>query len=179
MNGRNRLHVRALSDASRRSFDCRGFTLLELSIVVFIVSVLAMLAVPVLKRTILESRATAVVNDLRVFSATFQTYAHERGDWPTEETEPGVPPPSMAASLGTTNWAQQTPIGGHYTWAPNSLHQGERYRAAIVLASTAESKVTADRNQLEQIDRIFDDGNLATGNFRLGYRNFPVLVIEH
>ena len=44
----------------RSPFDARGFSLLELSIVVFIVSVLALLAVPVLKRVTLESRAAAV-----------------------------------------------------------------------------------------------------------------------
>ena len=67
-------------------------------------------------------RSTA---DLRVFSAAFQSYAQEKGDWPPGDAVPGAFPPGMAGHLGKTNWERVTPVGGLYTWAPNSLHQGE------------------------------------------------------
>ncbi len=156
-----------------------GFSLLELSVVIFIISVIAAIAVPAFKSALLESRARAVANDLRVFTAAFQAYAQEKGDWPDGDAVPGAFPPGMSGQLGKTNWEAVTPIGGRYTWAPNSLQQGERYHAAIVLSSTDATKVTTDKRQLEEIDRVLDDGDLTTGNFRLGYRNFPVWVIEH
>lgn len=156
-----------------------GFTLLELSIVVFIISVLAALAVPALKQVMLESRSTAVANDLRVFRDAFADYAHEHGDWPPGGGQPGEFPAGMAGRLGKTNWERVTPIGGRYQWAPGSLHQGERYRAAIVIASLEDNNVSSDRKQLEDLDRRIDDSDLEAGNFRLGYRNFPVFVIEH
>jgi prepilin-type N-terminal cleavage/methylation domain-containing protein len=156
-----------------------GFSLLELSVVVFIISVIAAFAVPALKQTLLESRARAVANDLRVYAGAFQAYAQEKGDWPAGDAVPGAFPTGMTGSLGKTNWERVTPIGGRYTWAPHSLHAGERYHAAILLASTTGTEVSADKRQLLEIDRTIDDGDLDTGNFRLGYRNFPVFVIEH
>jgi prepilin-type N-terminal cleavage/methylation domain-containing protein len=156
-----------------------GFTLLELSIVLLIVSVIAIFAAPAIKETILEARARAVAHDLRVYASAFQTYAQEKGDWPPGDAVPGSFPAGMSGRLGQTNWERVTPVGGRYTWQPDSLHQGERYHAAILLSSTSDTKVTTDRKQLEEIDRAIDDGNLETGNFRLGYRNFPVFVIEH
>lgn len=146
---------------------------------VFIISVLAAVAVPAFKQTILESRARAVANDLRVFATALQTYAQEKGDWPAGDGVPGAFPTGMAGALGKTNWERVTPIGGHYTWAPNSLQQGERYHAVIVISSTDDSAVSAEKKQLLEIDRAIDNGDLDTGNFRLGYRNFPVFVIEH
>jgi prepilin-type N-terminal cleavage/methylation domain-containing protein len=157
----------------------RGFSLLELSVVIFIISVIAAFAVPALKQTLLESRARAVANDLRVYAGAFQAYAQEKGDWPAGDAVPGAFPAGMTGSLGKTNWERVTPIGGRYTWAPNSLQQGEHYHAVIVLSSTPDAAVSSDKKQLLEIDRTIDDGDLETGNFRLGYRNFPIFVIEH
>ena len=165
--------------APARVFGKAGFTLLELSIVVFIISVVAALAVPALKQVNLEARSSATANDLRVFSGALQTYVHEHGDWPPGTGTPGEYPAGMEGYLGPTNWARVTPIGGHYTWAPNSLQQGERYRAVIMISSAGDDQVTSDRLQLEDLDRKIDDGDLTSGNFRLGYRNYPVSVLEH
>lgn len=163
--------------ARRLPNEC-GFTILELSVVVFIISVLAALAVPAIKKTVLEARSAAVVNDLRVFGGVLQSYAHERGDWPAGPAEPGAFPPGMEGYLRTTNWENPTPIGGLYTWSPHTIQQGERYRAAIVLSTLGENKVSADRLQLTDLDRRLDDGNLDTGKLRLGFRNHPVYVLE-
>lgn len=152
---------------------------MELSVVVFIVSVLAALGVPALKKVNLEARSVAVVNDLRVFSSAFQSYAHERGDWAPGNGTPGAFPPGMEGYLGPTSWQRPTPIGGRYTWDPNSTQQGERYRAVIILSSTSDHPVTTDLAQLLDLDRRIDDGDLAAGNFRLGFRNYPIFVLEH
>jgi prepilin-type N-terminal cleavage/methylation domain-containing protein len=156
-----------------------GFTLLELSIVIFIISIVAAFAIPALKQVSLRARASTVENDLRVFAAAFQAYAHDHGDWPGGDAVPGQFPPGMAGYLAKTNWERPSPIGGRYTWAPNSLQQGERYHAVVVISSVEGNPVTTEKNQLELIDRDMDDAALDTGNFRLGYRNFPVFVIEH
>lgn len=147
--------------------------------VVFIISAIAALAVPALKQVSLEARSVTVANDLRVFSGAFQAYVHDRGDWPAASDGTGTFPPGMDGYLSQTNWERLTPIGGRYTWNPNSLQQGERYRAVIVIATVDEDKVTTDRRQLEDLDRRLDDGDLTTGVFRLGYRNFPTFVLEH
>ena len=163
----------------RDRFGERGFTLVELAVVVFIISVLAAVAVPALKKANLEARSVAVANDLRVFAGAFQAFTHEHGDWPPGGGTPGAFPAGMEGYLGPTSWQRVTPIGGFYTWDPNSAQQGERYRAVIILASANGQAVTADKIQLVDLDRRIDDGDLDAGNFRLGFRNYPVFVLEH
>lgn len=165
--------------ASAVPADCRGFTLLELAVVVAIISVVLAVCVPLARHLIIQARASALENDLRVFTAAFQSYANEHGDWPAGDGTPGAFPDGMAAYLSSSNWQRRTPVGGNYTWDPNSLQQGSRHRAVIVIASTPDNPVTSDRVQLLEIDQKFDDGELATGTFVLGYRNYPAYILEH
>jgi type II secretory pathway pseudopilin PulG len=150
-----------------------------LSVVVLIIGILAAAAVPALKKNAINSRSSAVMNDLRVFSGAFQAYAQEHGDWPTGGSAPGVFPPGMDGYLGTTSWSRTTPIGGNYQFATQSPQGGGRYAAVIIISSVDGNPVTSDANQLTDIDTKLDDGNLSTGNFFLGYRNYPVFVLEH
>ena len=119
------------------------------------------------------------MNDLRVYSGAFQAYAQEHGDWPPGGTPPGTFPPGMEGYLSQTNWSRKTPIGGNYQFATQSPQEGGRYAAVIIIASNGANTVTSDFNQLSDIDSKLDDGNLATGNFFLGFRNYPVFVLEH
>jgi prepilin-type N-terminal cleavage/methylation domain-containing protein len=130
-----------------------GFSLVELAVVVLVIGILAAAAVPALKKNAINARTSAVLNDLRVYAGAFQAYAQEHGDW--------------------------TPIGGNYQFATQSPQAGNRYAAVIIISSNGTNQVTSDFNQLSDMDNKLDDGNLATGNFFLGYRNYPVYVLEH
>jgi prepilin-type N-terminal cleavage/methylation domain-containing protein len=168
-----------VTPATRRPFGCAAFTLIELAIVVGIISIVIAMAIPSAHQLLLQARSGAVENDLRVFSAAFQAYANEHGDWPAGDGTPGAFPIGMEGYLAQTNWQRRTPFGGNYTWDPNSLQQGLRYRAVIVLASTPNNAVTDELAQLTELDKKFDDGNLNAGSLFLGYRNYPVFVLEH
>jgi type II secretory pathway pseudopilin PulG len=148
-------------------------------VVVLIIGMLAAVAVPQLKKNMISARSSAVMNDLRVYSGAFQAYAQEHGDWPPGGGAPGVFPPGMDGYLSQTNWSRTTPIGGNYQFATQSPQAGGRYAAVNIIASTLNNAVSSDSNQLSDIDRKLDDGNLTTGNFFLGYRNYPVFVLEH
>ncbi len=153
--------------------------MVELSVVVLIIGILAALSVPALVKSRINTRSSIVMNDLRVFSGAFQAYAQEHGDWPPGGNSPGVFPPGMDGYLNQTNWGRVSPIGGLYQWATQSAQGGNHYAAVIIIASVPGNPVTSDFIQLSDIDRKLDDDNLTTGNFFLGFRNYPVFVLEH
>ena len=146
---------------------------------VLIIGILAAVSVPALLKSRINTRSSVVMNDLRVFAGAFQAYAQEHGDWPPGGMAPGVFPPGMDGYLNQTNWGRVTPIGGNYQFATQSPQAGGNYAAVIVISSVPGNPVSSDYIQLSDIDRKLDDGNLATGNFFLGYRNYPVFVLEH
>ena len=156
-----------------------AFSLVELAVTILIISIVAALGVPALKKARLNARSTAAINDLRVFAGAFQAYAQEKSDWPAATVAAAEIPAGMQPYLSTTGWERVSPIGGSYAWGRDTLQQGERYRAALLILNVGENRVTDDRRQLADIDRKIDDGNLDTGIFRLGFRNQPVFVIEH
>ncbi len=153
-----------------------AFSLVEIMVVVTIISMLAAMGVPALKSVKRRTIATAIGNDLRAFAAAFDVYAHETGNWPAEAAE-GVFPTEMANRIKPTDWLRITPLGGQYNWDNDQTHAGTRYRAAIAISSTASAPFNQDVDLLEAIDHVIDDGNLATGNFRLGADDEPVFII--
>lgn len=165
----------------RRGLNIRrraGFTLVEIMVVVVIISLVAAFGIPTITRIQIKARTAAVVNDLRVFAAVFQTYAHANGVWP-EETAAGVIPPELNDQLHNGPWAKPTPLGGLYNWENDQLHQGGfRPRAAITITLTGDAGTGFSLTQLRNIDEAIDDGDLATGMFRLGANNAPLFVIE-
>lgn len=170
--------IRPTRDKRWSSFrDERALTLVEMMVVVLIVGMLASLSMPAIKRATQSARTSAIVNDLRVFYSAFGNHAQQAGSYPPE-TAVGVMPPLMVDQLKTSSWQRKTPIGGLYNWDNNRNHGGTRYRAAIAISRSGTNRVTADNAQLLSIDRKIDDGNLRTGNFRLGAASEPVYIIE-
>ncbi len=156
----------------------RAFTLVEIAIVVLIIGLVASIAVPQIKKTIIAARSETVINDMRVFSQSFEHYLQEKGDWPSATSNPGEYPSGMDGYLNKTNWGRRTPIGGLYNWQSQARHSGLKITAAIAISSVDGNDVSSDRLQLEDIDRRIDDGDLSTGSFRLGFGNEPIYIIE-
>lgn len=170
--------AKQFSAQKKRPIAVGGFTLVEIMVVVVLISLLTMLAVPTMQKIRRKARASAIANDFRVYATAFQTYSHENGAWPAESAV-GVMPTGMDVYLKDGAWTRATPMGGHYNWENNQLHQnGFRPRAAIAITTTADAALLVDAEQLLYIDVAIDDGDLTTGNFRLGSGNGPLFVIE-
>lgn len=73
-----------------------GFTLLEVLIVSFLVSILAGLAMPNLQRALLRARAAEAIGALRVVRVAALQYFGEHGEWPRDVGR-GVVPSDLAA----------------------------------------------------------------------------------
>jgi len=160
-----------------------GLSLVELMIVVLIISMLFLAAIPAYQRIQRKARAAALTNDFRVFGAVFQAYAHEKGSWPAEAAAGVVPPGISSDDLQPAVWVKPTAMGGQFDWENNQQHPGGtspggRWRAALAITGTPIAPLTIDADLMQEIDEALDDGDLDTGNFRKGYGDCPILIIE-
>jgi type II secretory pathway pseudopilin PulG len=152
-------------------------------VVVLIISIIMALAVPSYQRVQKRARAGALVNDFRVFSGVLMSYAHSQGDWPAESAAGVVPTGLTGQDLKSDVWTRSTPIGGKFDWEfmqvhPGGTSPGGTWRAALAISDTSDSPLTVDLDLYQMIDEALDDGNLATGNFRLGNNNCPIMILE-
>lgn len=158
-------------------------SLVELMTVILIISILFVAAVPTYQQIQRKARATAIANNFRVFGAVFQAYAHERGSWPPESAAGLVPVGLTAQDIQIDAWTNPTPMGGQFDWESNQVHPGGtspggRWRAAIAINSTGVSPMLIDADLMETIDEALDDGDLTTGNFRAGFGDCPLYILE-
>jgi prepilin-type N-terminal cleavage/methylation domain-containing protein len=81
----------APSSRSRILKDTRGFTLVELLLVLAIISILAAVAQPNLHRALVKARATDVVGDLNVIKVAILTYQADQNEWPRDRNRGQIP----------------------------------------------------------------------------------------
>lgn len=72
--------------------DRRGFTLVELTVVVLIVSILAAIAQPQLHEVLLKARAAEALADMDVIRVAVYQYQSEKNVWPPDVGRGVVPP---------------------------------------------------------------------------------------
>ncbi len=156
----------------------RAVGMVELMVVLTIISMLVTVIAPSYQRIQRKARASALVNDFRVYSAVYLSHAHEVGSWPAETPAGVVPTEITSSEMKGDNWTRVTAIGGKFDWDYNQVHNGSTVRAAIGISDTVAAPLLVDLDMFEEMDRALDDGNLSTGNFVLGFGNSPVLILE-
>lgn len=115
--------ARGSAFSSRTPKKGRGFTLVELLVVISIIVVLASLAIPAALRTRLQSNETATVGNLRTISSAAESYRSTQN--------PPAYPPDFATMVNSnpayldTAWLSNQRQGYIYTFA--SAQQGETY----------------------------------------------------
>jgi prepilin-type N-terminal cleavage/methylation domain-containing protein len=150
----------------RRHLYGRGFTLIELMIVIVIIGIIAAIAIPNYRRSRDNAKIGRTATELKRLSAAFFAYAAEHGDFPPDSHL--NLPPGMDEYVNPAIWANETPLGGHYNWEGTDFYP---------YAGLSIFQPTAPNQQLIALDGMLDDGNLAIGRFRLGTNGRPTLII--
>ncbi|HSI74099.1 MAG TPA: prepilin-type N-terminal cleavage/methylation domain-containing protein [Fimbriimonas sp.] len=142
--------------SARRSLIRRGFTLIEILIVVIILGILASIVVPQFAKATGDSSNATFVHDIKLLARLIVVQQHQHGHWPADQL-PGIFPPEMAGKIDPGDWSKATPIGGNWD-----------YDAGVYGVLAGVSVELPDRTpaQMIEIDRMIDDGNLTTGAFR-------------
>jgi general secretion pathway protein G len=133
-----------------------GFTLTELMIVVAIIGLLATIAIPSFAHARERSLDVRFAADLRVAKDAFTEYAADHGKYPPDAL-PSVVPQGMADYLRRMDWTSPNTLGGQWDW--DNAQFGFK-------AGVSVYRPTASIGQMIKVDKLIDDGNLATGDFR-------------
>lgn len=145
----------------------RGFTLVEIMIVVVIIGLLAAMAIPAFQKVQTNSRVSRFVSDLRTFAGGLETMMLETGSLPGD---PGTGSLSgghaeLADYINAATYVQETSIGGR--WDIDSSDMGLNCVVGVDFGGAPDSQ---ELSMLEAVDELIDDGNLATGVFQ-GYES--------
>ena len=148
----------------------RGFTLVEIMVVVVIIGLLAALAIPAMKRVQRATQNNRAANDFRVFAQAFEVYSTTNGTWPNNVAAGVIPslPVPMTGDFKSDTWQSETVIGGRWNWDQGNFG----FAAGISI-----SNFTCDDAQLAEIDAKIDDGDLTTGNFQKVAPNLSLIHI--
>lgn len=92
----------------------KGFTIIEIMIVVAVLGILVTVAVPGYKQAKQSSLNARVMNDLRVFANAFQLYNFEKGAYPPDSHNAVGKPAEMVDYLPDA-WLHP-PAGGFWGW---------------------------------------------------------------
>jgi prepilin-type N-terminal cleavage/methylation domain-containing protein len=94
----------------------RGFTLVEIMIVVAIIAILAVIAIPSVLRAREQAHRTLFISALRVGRDACDAYVIENNGWPPDVNR-GVLPAGMATYFNAHfDWTAPTSIGGRWDW---------------------------------------------------------------
>ena len=87
MNYLNRLLTYTSSDEKKCNSGCRGFTLIELMIVVSIIGILAAIAVPNYQWGVIKAKESVLREDLYNFRTTIDQFHADQGKYPDSISE--------------------------------------------------------------------------------------------
>jgi len=139
----------------------KGFTLLELAVVVLTIGILAMIIAPRFANAQSSTKISAAAEDIKNITEAIEYFKASNGFWPLD-TKVGVIPPEVKHALKNDKlFTTPTPIGGIYDYENNKNYKTVNLRIRGTTATPPPTLVDA-----QLLDEYIDDGVLNTGKFR-------------
>lgn len=140
------------------SQSTRGYTLVEIMIVVVVIGLLAAMALPLFDTVRRGSENSRWINDVRVIKGAAEVFALQNSRWPDDGFPGQIPSDFVGTPLTEDVWLNPTSLGGEFDW--------EGPTSGIVTAGISTMEPRATMAQLQELDRAFDDNDLGTGSIR-------------
>lgn len=146
----------------------RGFTLVEIMIVVVVIGLLATIAIPLFGRVFQNGQNARFMSDLRTFRDALDICVAETGAL-DHGSSSGTLAPSLALYIQEGAFTEESPIGGNWD---------VEFNKSGVTLGVGVHNYTCSADQLADIDAAYDNGDLSSGNMRLitGGRYYWVLI---
>ena len=135
-----------------------GLTVVELMVCVVIIAFLVSYAFFLLSKRIEKAKYSNTATIARMINACALDFRSQTGNWPMDANN-SIAPPELLPYLRINYFATDTPLGGRWDW--NTKASPINQNGVSIRYATATE---LDRNMLQELDRLTDDGNLETGN---------------
>ena len=149
----------------------RGFSLIELVIVVVIIGILGAIAIPRISRGTEAARINAFVKEINALATAIDHYQVQTGNKVTDSST-GRTPTELKDYLQDNAWEGETPIGGFWDIEVNDRGVGMAIGVHFM-------GVTVDRDAAKEVDEVLDDGNLKSGVFQQLAPDRYYLILEN
>lgn len=147
--------------------DCRrGFTLVEIMIVVVIIGLLAALAIPAFQKVRTETQGNRVANDMRIFRDAVEAYVLKEGGFPVHDS--GGLPAVLQGWISQEKWNEGSALANG-AWEYYNPGNGT-YIPEIVL----DTPGGANSAIFQIVDEKLDDGSATSGS--ITYQDEYVLL---
>lgn len=134
----------------------KGFTLIEIMIVVLIIGLLAAMALPVFKKIASNSKTGVFAADIKMLSRAMEEYTLAEGLYPPD-TSTGTYQAEFEGYISAAFYEKTTSLGGNWD---------TEYNDNGITSGVGVVDPTVEVQELQKVDKMIDDGNLSSGRFR-------------
>ena len=145
----------------RNRLDQRGFTLVEVLLVVTIVGILAAVVIPSFANATVETQQKAFAACLKTFYAAAMYYEAKTGEYPADSSS-GNCPAGWEDYIDKDIWTRPTPVGG--VWDTEFEDSGVTSAVGVHFGGSHNNN--PGDAYMSEVDELIDNGDLNTGSFR-------------